>query len=274
MPELPDVELARRRLRRWMRGATITAAYSTDRYIVRPGSPRTLGRMLVGRTVREVSRRGKWLRFELDDGGLLFSHLGMTGDWVQRGPDAPQQPSERARIDFVRGAGRWSGVRYLDSRRFGRLVVARNDIPEWRALGPDPLADGIDPRLLAHRLGRRRRAVKDALMDQSVLAGIGNILATEALWRARIDPRSRTDALSPSDVGRIVRGLQTVIRRELAERQAADGRSLDVFSAYGRAGEACRRCGWPLAHIVLSGRGTTFCEHCQIVPAASVARRS
>jgi formamidopyrimidine-DNA glycosylase len=265
MPELPDVELARRRLGRWMGGALIVGARSTDRYILRPKSPATLTRALTGRRVREVSRRGKWLRIELDDGGRLFSHLGMTGDWVHRGTGAPRQPSERARIDVVESDGRSASVRYVDSRRFGRLIVARDDIPEWRELGPDPLADGIQARRLADALGRRRRAVKEVLMDQSVLAGIGNILATEALWHARTDPRSRSDALSYADVKSIVRGLRTAIRRELRVGDTAGRREgSQAFSVYGRAGEPCPRCGSALVHVVLGGRGTTFCKQCQV----------
>lgn len=264
MPELPDVELARRRLRRWMGGATITAARSTDRHIFRPRSPAVLGQALAGRKVRGVGRRGKWLRIELDDGGLLFSHLGMTGEWVRRTAEAPAQASERARIDLVRTDGRRSSVRYVDWRRFGRLIVARDDIAEWRELGPDPLSDGIDPRALAESLGRSRRAVKDALMDQTVLAGVGNILATEALWRARLDPRSRSDLLSPGDVARVVRGLHAEIRKELAERRAGYEEGREAFSAYGRAGQPCSRCGSLLARVVIAGRTTTFCPHCQV----------
>jgi formamidopyrimidine-DNA glycosylase len=265
MPELPDVELARRRLRSWMGGATITAARSTDRRILRPHSPATLGAALRGRTVRGVSRRGKWLRIELDDGRRLFSHLGMTGDWVRRAPEAPAHASERVRIDVVRAGGRRSSVRYVDTRRFGRLIVAREDIPEWRELGPDPLADGIDTRSLAESLGRSRRAVKAALMDQTVLAGVGNILATEALWRARIDPRSRSDALSRGDVGKIVQGLSAEIRKELAARRpAGDDARDESFFAYGRAGQACPRCEASLVRVVTGGRTTTFCPRCQL----------
>jgi formamidopyrimidine-DNA glycosylase len=265
MPELPDVELVRRRLQDGIGGAIITAAESSDRHVLRPQSPRAFGRALAGRTVREVNRRGKWLRFLLDDDARLFSHLGMTGWWVERDRDSPKQRSERARIDVVRGDGRPSSVRYLDSRRFGRLIVATEDIPEWRSLGPDPLVDGIRVRALVDKLGRSRRAVKDALMDQSVLAGVGNILATEALWRARIDPRSRCDALSRGEIGKIARGLDTALRHELAARErAATDDWLDVFSVYGRAGEPCPRCGSPIARVVLGGRTTTFCKRCQI----------
>ena len=125
----------------------------------------------------------------LDDGSRVFSHLGMTGAWVQATVDAPARSSERARLDVVRH-GSATSVRYVDARRFGRLVVARRDIADWTALGPDSLADGIDVRRLTQVFAKSRRAVKELLMDQRVLAGIGNILATEALWIARVDPRS------------------------------------------------------------------------------------
>lgn len=268
MPELPDVEWARARLRRWMRGATITAARSADRRILRPQAPAAFGRALDGRRVRDVSRRGKWLRIELDGGVLLFSHLGMTGGFARRDPAAPALAAERARFDLAPARGKPSSVRYVDARRFGRLIVAERDIPEWTDLGPDPLADGIDSRRLAQTLGRRRLPVKVALLDQSTLAGVGNILAIEALWRARIDPRSRSDALAAADVGRIGRALQAVIRHELAERERGGDDEVDerahAFDVYGRAGEPCPRCGTVLVAIVLGGRGTTFCPGCQV----------
>jgi formamidopyrimidine-DNA glycosylase len=185
----------------------------------------------------------------------------MTGGWVHRRSGAPKERSERARLDVIRG-GRSSSVRYLDSRRFGRLVVAREDIAEWRALGPDPLVDGIRSRFLADALGRSRRTVKDALMDQSLLAGIGNIWVTEALWRARIDPRSRSNALSHGDVTEIARGLRAELEHELAQRENEEWD--DAFSVYGRGGQPCPRCQSPLVRIVLGGRTTTFCEGCQI----------
>jgi formamidopyrimidine-DNA glycosylase len=185
----------------------------------------------------------------------------MTGDWVERPPEAPKERSERARLDLVR-RGRRSSVRYLDSRRFGRLVVAKDDIAEWRALGPDPLVDGIRSRSLAKALGRSRRAVKDALMDQSLLAGIGNILVTEALWRARIDPRAPSNALSREDVAAIARGLRAELGHELAQREQPEWD--DAFSVYGRAGQLCPRCESTLVRIVLGGRGTTFCQTCQM----------
>jgi formamidopyrimidine-DNA glycosylase len=265
MPELPDVEMARRLLSRALRGARVTGAHTTDRRISRPHAPAAFARALVGRTVRDVSRRGKWLRVLLDDGGRIFSHLGMTGWWVVRDEQSSHERSERARIDVTREDGRTSSVRYLDARRFGRLVVATDEIDEWRELGPDPLAEGIRAEALAVRLGRTRRAVKDALMDQSTLAGIGNILVTEALWRARIDPRSRADALSRTEIARVARALGTELRRELAVREdAEDGEWEDTCSVYGRTGRPCPRCGASIARVVLAGRGTTFCPRCQV----------
>jgi len=264
MPELPDVEKVRRDLDRWTRGAKVVAAQSADRRILRPKSPGVFGRALVGKTVRGIARRGKWIRVELDDGTRLFSHLGMTGWWVASDAGAEAARFERARIDLARGAKR-SSVRYVDSRRFGRLIVSKSDTPEWRELGPDPLADGIDVRTFAAALAKRRRSIKDVLMDQTILAGIGNILATEALWHARIDPRSRSSALSLGDAKALVKGLRTAIDRELAARDVAEGADWrDTFFAYGHTGQPCPRDRTPFVRVVQAGRTTTFCKHCQI----------
>lgn len=263
MPELPDVEFARRQLERWLGGATITSVRSTDRRILRPASPEAFARALVGQKVSGIQRHGKWLRILLADGARVFSHLGMTGAWVERPRESPEAKAERARIDVVR-RGQSRSVRYVDPRRFGRLVVSDDDIPEWLALGPDPLVDGVRAGRLVEALGGSRRPIKDVLMDQTILAGIGNILATEALWYARLDPQSPSDALSRADIGRLARGLGTALRRALAVREPAgeDGWE-EVFRVYGREDAPCPRCGAPLRRTVLAGRTTTFCERCQ-----------
>ena len=228
MPELPDVEVARRNLHRWMVRATIVVARCTDRYLLRPGSPRAFERALVGKKVVQVERKGKWLKIVLDDHGRLFSHLGMTGSWVEATMDAAPRRFERASIGLER-RGRASTVLYLDSRRFGRLVVSPDDIEEWTSLGPDPLAGGLDVANLARAFACSRRAVKEILMDQSVLAGIGNILATEALWRARLDPRSRPGtALVRS--ARAGRGARTAAGdRARADRTREPGHGQPAF---------------------------------------------
>jgi formamidopyrimidine-DNA glycosylase len=216
--------------------------------------------------VREVSRRGKWLKLLLDDQTRIFSHLGMTGWWVAREKEDPKERSERARIDTIRN-GHVASIRYLDSRRFGRLITAQDDIPEWTSLGPDPLLDGLDVQRLSRALAPVRRPIKDAIMDQSLLAGIGNILATEGLWHARIDPSSPSDALSRADIGKVVRGLRTAIQRQLAFRNkhpTDEPEAREAFAVYGRAGAPCPRCGTIIARTVIGGRSTTFCPHCQV----------
>ena len=275
MPELPDVETARRRLRRWLVGARVRAADCKDARLTRPLPPRVFARALVGRTVEAVARKGKWLRLDLDDGGRVFSHHGMTGGWVQVAVDAPARPFERARIDVVR-QGRPSSVRYVDSRRFGRLVAARQDIADWTALGPDPLSDGVDARRLAEELAKGRRAVKEILMDQRVLAGVGNILATEALWMARVDPRSPGHTLLGADARAIARALGRAIARELVDRKgnADDQDGAGSFFVYGRAGEPCPRCSTRLSSVVLGGRTSVFCGQCQVRRAKRASRQS
>lgn len=263
MPELPDVEIVRRRLHRWLVGATVTAADCSDARLTRPVAPRVFARALVGRSVEAVARKGKWLRVDLDDGGKVFSHLGMTGGWVRSTVAMPSLRFERARVDVVK-RGRASSVRYVDARRFGRLVVAREEFTDWAELGPDPLLDGVDVRRLSETLASGRRAVKVMLMDQRVLAGIGNILATEALWMARVDPRSPGEALLSADARAIARGIRRAIARELTDPTGCANEPAGSFFIYGRAGKPCPRCGTHLSSMVLGGRTTVFCGACQM----------
>lgn len=268
MPELPEVEDARRKLSRWLRGVTIESAKAFDAVIMRPRAPSTLARDLRGRRVERVERRGKWLRIVLSGDGLLFSHLGMTGDWKRVALDEPMSEVrwERARLDVQKNGKRWR-VAYSDPRKFGRLVFSRTDIPSWSALGPDPLEHGIDVAKLAEKLTRRgKRSIKEALMDQTVLAGVGNIQATEALWKAQIDPRSRSGALSAKDVAAVVRGLRWTIERTLADLEKNGGwleDDSDPFLVYGHKGQPCPRCKTSLERVMLGGRTTTYCPGCQ-----------
>jgi formamidopyrimidine-DNA glycosylase len=258
VPELPEVEFVRRRLVRWLKGARIVGAWAGDRMVVK-GTAKSFAERLSGRTVTGLGRRGKWLRIELDDGTLLFGHLGMTGDFRRDG----EPRFERARL-LVELRGKRAVVRYVDARRLGRLVVATEDIPTWTKLGPDPLLEGIDPAALSAKLARRaRRTVKEVLMDQTVLAGVGNIQAIEALWKARIDPRTLASALSTEHVAAIVAGLHWTIERTLADLAKGDDGEKNPFMIYGRKGTPCPRCKTLLARIELGGRTTTFCPGCQ-----------
>ncbi len=195
MPELPEVEIAARNLRRWAEGKRISRVATDPRAarIFRPGDRGAFARALAGARLEKVDRRGKHLLVTLADRRGhpvgLWSHLGMTGKWVLREASDPEPTHARVRLDLDDGRT----LLYLDPRLFGRQrIVPRADfaaLPEVAALGPDPVHDGIDPGRLAERLRATRRAVKVALLDQAVLAGVGNIHASESLFAARIDPR-------------------------------------------------------------------------------------
>jgi len=264
VPELPEVEYARRQLERWLVGATITRARILDPRILDEVSGPRFTRALRGRRVLRVERRGKWLRIVLDE-GLLFSHLGMTGKWLRS--DEPQR-FERITLEVVRRK-KTSHVRYLDPRLFGRALVAEEDIPAWRALGPDPLHDGLDVAQLLAKLSRRSGPIKPVLLDQTLIAGIGNIQAVEALWNARIDPRRPSRSLTRPEVGALVLGIMKTIERTLARESGPEITYVEEpgaensFLVYERGGEPCPRCKQTLKKITMAGRGTVFCPHCQ-----------
>jgi len=267
MPELPEVEVARRNLSSWLDGKRIARAKVEATRIARGGSPRAIERMLDGKRVASVERRGKWLRILLDGGAILYSHLGMSGKWVARDASDGKLPHERARIDAARGRS----VRYVDPRMFGRLVAAPGgeEIAEWAALGPDPLAGGLSPKALAARLTRRSGPIKAALLDQSLAAGVGNIQATEALWRAKIHPLRPANALAPAEARRLVDGIHASIEETLAKQSGPEityveeAGAENPFLVYDRAGQPCPRCRTKLTRIVVAGRGTVFCPRCQ-----------
>lgn len=276
MPELPEVEIAARNLRRWARGYRIVQVHVPRTRVIRGSSPAAIGRALEGRAIAKIDRRGKWLRWILDDDsshgsrrdGRVFSHLGMSGRWVRRTTSDATERSERLRLELARGA-RTVSLRYVDPRMFGRFVVSREDIPEWSSLGPDPLVDGMDASVLAEAIGHRKRAIKDVLMDQTAIAGVGNIQATEALWRARIDPRTSATTLGAAQLRALARAIAWSIERTLALEEGPelqyveDPGAPNPFLVYGRGGERCPRCRTTLTRLVLGGRGTVFCHGCQ-----------
>jgi formamidopyrimidine-DNA glycosylase len=227
--------------------------------------------MLVGRRIERIERRGKWLRFVLDR-GRVFSHLGMTGKWVAAAGEPVR--FEKVRLDVAQRKTKRS-VRYVDPRLFGRFVIADDDIAGWSELGPDPLHDGVDAGDLLQRLSKRCIAVKAVLLDQGVLAGVGNIQATDAMFLAGIDPRTPAKRIDLRRARVLARSIERSIERTLAAQsgksmryfgdQASKGSKHDPnpFVIYGRGGEPCPRCGTKLSKIVLAGRGTVFCRVCQ-----------
>lgn len=253
MPELPEVEVAARSLRRWLLDAPIVGVRTRQTPVVE-------GRLhgLRGQCCVTVERRGKWLRLEFER-DTVFSHLGMTGKWIAREPSAPTEAHEHVRLDLE---GR--SVRYVDPRRFGRVSRGRVAPAGWAALGPDALIDGVDPARL-----RGKRAIKDVLLDQTVLAGVGNIQATEALFHAGVHPARAADALTAAERTALAEAVGWTLRRTLALEDGTEITYLgekdatNPFVVYGRAGEPCPQCRRPLDHLVQAGRTTTFCARCQ-----------
>lgn len=278
MPELPEVEIARLCLQRWGKGRHVRGITVHDPRVVANGAPAL--RPLVGARFANFDRRGKNLLITLDKGRSplgLWSHLGMTGKWVRRSPreEAPKFSRVELALDDDQV------LHYADMRLFGRLRVvpgaAFEALPELRDLGPDPLREGLPPARLAEALARRKVPVKVALLDQSVVAGVGNIQASEALFRARLDPRRTANALKPDEVRRLATGIRASIAHTLKAEGAdrlARGRG-DItyveepggpnpFVVYDREGESCPRCGrGPITRIVQAGRASYYCPSCQ-----------
>ncbi len=274
MPELPEVEIAARNLRRWTAGRRIVRVEADPRArrIFRPASPAAFARAVEGARFGEIRRVGKQLMLRLEKDGAplgLLSHLGMTGKWLRRAAgDAPTRFS-RARLALDDGAV----LHYDDLRLFGRLRVAPGarfeDVSEVAGLGPDPLDEGVDPGRLADALARSRLPVKVRIMDQRLLPGVGNIYASEALFRARVDPRREARALTRAEVRRLAGAIPAAMREGIARQESPEIAYVEEggenpFLVYAREGERCPRCGRAeLRRIVQAQRSTFFCPRCQ-----------
>jgi formamidopyrimidine-DNA glycosylase len=265
MPELPEVESVRRQLDPELRGRRITEVW----FDPLPSMPREFVDLerAEGRTIEHVGRRGKFLIAPLDEGLELIMHLGMTGAFRFDIED----PYDRARLWLDDGRT----LSFRDVRRFGRMgVVDKGDyskIPMLAMLGPEPLSDEFDPDAFADLLAKTNSPIKPYLLSQRPVAGVGNIYADEALWQARIHPRSRRVGRDRALL------LWAAIRDVLAasiEREGTtfrdfemvngeSGRNVTFLEAYGKEGQACSRCRTPMKKIVLGGRGTTYCPRCQ-----------
>ncbi len=273
MPELPEVETVRRRLAPVLEGATIERAEIVDPRLTRPVAPAIVADRLVGDTVATLDRRGKYLLWRLASGRTLVVHLRMTGSF-RHAPagELPPDTHRRATVRLDTGAE----VAYRDVRRFGtwELLDEGHLRPYLDARrGPEPRAPSFPAARLARSAEGRRTPVKAFLLDQRRLAGIGNIYADEALWRARIHPLRPAGELDADEIARLHRAVRAALRRgvELQGSTLRDyvtpdgdgGGMQHEFHVYGRLGEPCDRCGRPIARIVVGGRGTWFCPRCQ-----------
>ncbi len=262
MPELPEVEIARQNLERWLRGRKVIAAEAEKTRIFR-GSRRQDFTALRGGLL-ESYRKGKYLLLTFEGGRGVLAHLGMTGKFVRRAAGQRELYS-RARLLLDDD----SVIHFTDPRMFGRLQPARSDrlrsLPAIRQLGLDPVTDPLTPSQLRQALGSSRQPIKVALLDQSRIAGLGNIHAAEALFRARIHPSRKPQSLKPPEWTKLCRSIHQAIRFALDRQDGEDIEYVEEpgtenpFLIYGRAGEKCRRCGTPIRSFVQAGRTTYFC---------------
>ena len=271
MPELPEVETTVRGLERVLKGRRLTRVEPRRGDLRRP-FPQDLGQRLTGARVTSLGRRAKYGLIGTDRGDTMIFHLGMSGHWRVD----PDEIGKHDHLLVATDEGRQLSLR--DPRRFGSVdLVPSDELAEWppfKALGPEPLGGAIDGAWLKAKFKSRVAAVKLLLLDQRVVAGIGNIYACEALFRARIDPRKPAGKVSLPALKRLVPAIQAV----LGEAIAAGGSSLrdyarpdgelgyfaSRFDVYGREGQPCRPpCTGTVKRVVQGGRSTWYCPKCQ-----------
>jgi len=249
MPELPEAERARRQIEKAL-GREVAAVDDADTYVCRPHAPGEIAAALTGRTLTAAHRRGKFLWVETDggEGPELGLHLGMAGRIVVDGDPAPRN-WDRFTLEFAEG-GR---LALRDKRRLGRAVVN----PDFSHVGPD--AGEVGPAEMRRRVGRGTVAIKAALLDQGRIAGVGNLLADEVLWRARLSPNRPAGGLTTAELNRLHKHLRAAI----ADAIRLGGVHKGEIIPHRRAGGTCPRCGTDMRRARIGGRTTWWCPRCQ-----------
>jgi formamidopyrimidine-DNA glycosylase len=279
MPELPEVESVRRQLEPALVGRRFERVKIDDPRLVRPYEPAEVAAELEGERSVAVERRGKYLVVRFESGRVLLIHLRMTGSLRHTAAGSLQDdPHRRAVVTLDDG----SDVAYRDVRRFGTWLLLEPDEAEpylTARVGDEPLDALFTAARLGERLAGRRTSLKAALLDQRTVAGIGNIYADEALWRARLNPLRPAASLDPSELRQLHRAIRAALEHGLARQgstlrdyrlpDGSGGSMQDEFRVYGRGGEPCDRCGTPISRTHVAGRTTWFCPTCQPAQAAS-----
>lgn len=275
MPELPEVETVRRGLIPPLEGHVLTHV-EARRDTLRFPIPKDFGKRLTGRKVLAVRRRAKYLLVDFDDGQVMILHLGMSGR-ITMSYGRPNAYEKHDHLIFESASG-WV-LRFNDARRFG--LVDLTTIADWpnhpliRDIGPEPLTDDFDGVVLAAAIKGRRSPIKIVILDQTVVAGIGNIYASEALHKAKIAPERPASDLSRADCDRLAVAIKQVLERAIevggstlrdhVQPNGELGYFQHEWSVYGRTGEPCRLCSAAIEQIVQTGRTTFFCRTCQPV---------
>ena len=259
MPELPEVEKAARIVRRAVVGKTLSRVSLLHPSLRRRLSPYRL-RTLREAVVASVDRRGKHQLIRLEDGRTIHVHFRMAGDWDIGRIDEPLPPRTRAVLEFTDG----TRVSLVDPRALSTLTVHRAGESSLPELGPEPADPLLTAASLRAALARRTGPIKPVLLDQRIIAGVGNIYASEGLWRSRISPLVCAAGLSAARLDELLDGLREVLgpAARLPGRYR-EARGSSRVAVYGRAGKPCRRCSTPIERIVQAGRSTFYCPSCQ-----------
>lgn len=272
MPELPEVETIRRSLSLhvlnlkikeviilWAGAAVGYEGYTFEEYVK-------------GRILKSMERRGKYLLITLDGGWSIIAHMRMTGR-LNYYPHC-QEPEKHTHVVLKLSKGE---IHFTDTRKFGRLQLVRTEVrlnqPALKRLGPEPLEEEFSPEELGRRLTNRKLPLKCALLDQTVVAGLGNIYADESLFRARLSPERMANSLSKEELNYLYASICEVLEegiaangtsfRDYQDANGDKGAFQKALKVYGRGGEACMECGRPLAKRRMGGRTTVFCTNCQ-----------
>ena len=273
MPELPEVETIARELRPLVVGRAITGVWFDWPNQIKHPSPDEFSAAVPGHEILDVRRRAKWLVLPLSRGDVLAIQVKMTGQLDVVDPAAPRD--KHVHVVFSLDDGR--ELRLRDTRKFGRVALYRHaEAGELLdAFGPEPLDEAFSAADFRRRLHARRARLKPLLMDQAFIAGVGNIYADEALWRARLHPLRSAAGVKPSQARDLYRSLRDVLREGIERRgssvdsyRAPEGRGnmQNFLNIYGRTGKPCPRCGRPTRRIVIGQRSTHFCSWCQRLP--------
>jgi len=276
MPELPEVETVRRILEPQLAGRRVETVEIRNPQIIAYPDAEQFAECLRNQTIAEMSRRGKFLTIHFAGGDRLCLHLRMTGQLLVMAADAPVEKHTHLLMSLSDG----SQLRYIDVRRFGRFWYFRqgevDSITGQAKLGPEPSDPAVTAAYLQEKLGSRKKAVKEALLDQTVVAGIGNIYADEILFTAGIYPGTKCAALTEQDWEMLAEKIPEIISwgidanemtpEEYLAGKGQDYRNISGLRAYGRAGQPCTVCGSTMEKVTVGGRTSCFCPNCQRKP--------
>ncbi|WP_062435818.1 bifunctional DNA-formamidopyrimidine glycosylase/DNA-(apurinic or apyrimidinic site) lyase [Herbidospora daliensis] len=280
MPELPEVEVVRRGLDVWVSGRTIESAEVLHTRAVRRHEG-VLSDQLKGRRVESADRRGKYLWLPLDDGAALMAHLGMSGQVLMLPKGSPDEKHLRVRVTFTDDGPE---MRFVDQRTFGHLMITQLTAASGRTvpmpiahIAPDPLEDAFDEDVFTAALKKRKTGIKRALLDQSLISGVGNIYADEALWRAKLHWARATETLTRPKISELLAAARAVMTEALGQGGTSfDSLYVNVngesgyfdrsLNVYGRRDEPCPRCGTPIRRDPFMNRSSYSCPTCQPRP--------